>query len=90
MTRNERVPAKLSVFAEVTYRPSRRIIKDCLKFVACRGNFVRRWNTRKTRNNRCLSPFDKSVPRTDFEFAIAIESTAARDSIVSYATHVLI
>ena len=45
MTRNERVPVKLSAFAKGVRRPPRRVIKDCLKFVACRTNFVRRWNS---------------------------------------------
>lgn len=90
VTLNERVPVKLSVFMKGVH-PLRRVIKDCLKFVACRTNFVYIDGTPcgKTRDNRCLLPLDKSVPWTDSEFAITINSSVHVILFVSYITTVL-
>lgn len=43
----------------------------------------------KTRDNRCLLPFDKSVPWTDSEFAITINSSVHVILFVSYIMTVL-
>lgn len=59
---NERVPVKLSVFAVGVLATSRHVIKDCLKFVACRTNFVGREPNGGGRGyNRCLSSLDAMI-----------------------------